>query len=248
MRQHAIRSFIGVNNNTIIVRCSQGNVRTDRKVANRGLSNTNCTASKRLDFPEPFLPTTTLVMGEKGWISGCCRKLRKLLIVICLMCMVVLVFGTNGQPMIGSCMGVVYLLVGMNERRYQIMNEETKGRSSCCSRLDASYDFCVFGFSFGFGSWEWIMELSQSTHRKPGSKMVEGWYSRCLRTKDTAATAIEGFPTRRGASVDREAIFIGMCRSISCMTHHAFSTHHHPNHNNNNNNEQQLASSFGFLL
>jgi len=64
-------------------------VRTCRKLTNLGVSNTNCTASKRLLLPLPFLPTITLVPAWNGWIAGCCRKERKLEMVICLMCMLI---------------------------------------------------------------------------------------------------------------------------------------------------------------
>ena len=62
--------------------------RTDLSVANRGANRTNWTASKRLDFPLPFLPRTQFVVDANGLISGCWRKDRKLDIVICLMCII----------------------------------------------------------------------------------------------------------------------------------------------------------------
>lgn len=59
---------------------------TCRRCANLGANRQNCTASNKLLLPDPFRPTTVLVAGENGWISACCLKDRKLLIVICLMC------------------------------------------------------------------------------------------------------------------------------------------------------------------
>jgi len=56
------------------------------KLQNLGHPNTNCTASNKLLFPLPFLPTTQFISGEKGWISGCCLKERKLDRVTDLMC------------------------------------------------------------------------------------------------------------------------------------------------------------------
>ena len=44
-------------------------------------------ASKKLLFPDPFLPTITLWPAEKGSISLWLRKLRKPLITSCLICM-----------------------------------------------------------------------------------------------------------------------------------------------------------------
>jgi hypothetical protein len=60
--------------------------RTARSVANLGANNTNCTASNKFDLPLPFRPMTQFVVGENGWISGCCRNDRKFEIVICLIC------------------------------------------------------------------------------------------------------------------------------------------------------------------
>ena len=56
------------------------------KLQNLGQPNTNCTASNKLLFPLPFLPTTQFISGEKGWISGCCLKERKFERVTDLMC------------------------------------------------------------------------------------------------------------------------------------------------------------------
>lgn len=53
-----------------------------------GQPRTNCTASKRLDLPLPFRPTTQFISAEKGWISGCCLNERKFERVMDLMCMV----------------------------------------------------------------------------------------------------------------------------------------------------------------
>jgi hypothetical protein len=61
---------------------------TGLRLQNFGHPNTNCTASKRFDFPEPFLPTTQFISDEKGCISGCCLKERKFDRVIDLMCMI----------------------------------------------------------------------------------------------------------------------------------------------------------------
>ena len=66
------------------------NLRTDLKVANLGESKTNCTASNKFDLPLPFRPTTQLVVAANGWISGCWRKERKLDMVICLICILLL--------------------------------------------------------------------------------------------------------------------------------------------------------------
>ena len=65
--------------------------RTVLKVQNFGASKTNCTASNKLDFPLPFLPTTAFVPGLKGWTSGCCLKERKFESVICLICIALIV-------------------------------------------------------------------------------------------------------------------------------------------------------------
>ena len=60
---------------------------TCRKWAKRGASRQNCTASNKLLLPLPLRPTTVFVPAEKDWTSPCSRKDRKLLMVICLMCM-----------------------------------------------------------------------------------------------------------------------------------------------------------------
>jgi hypothetical protein len=62
--------------------------RTVLKLQNLGHPNTNCTASNKLLFPLPFLPTTQFISEEKGWISGWFLKERKLERVIDLMCMI----------------------------------------------------------------------------------------------------------------------------------------------------------------
>jgi hypothetical protein len=69
-----------------------GNYRTCRKCANFGASKQNCTASNKLLLPDPFRPTTVLVADENGCISACCLKDRKLLIVICFICIFSLIF------------------------------------------------------------------------------------------------------------------------------------------------------------
>mmetsp|Transcript_30442 Transcript_30442/g.72393 ORF Transcript_30442/g.72393 Transcript_30442/m.72393 type:complete len:215 (-) Transcript_30442:155-799(-) len=56
------------------------------KLQNFGQPSTNCTASKRLLFPDPLRPTTQFISGEKGWISGCCLNDRKLDSVIDFIC------------------------------------------------------------------------------------------------------------------------------------------------------------------
>ena len=58
------------------------------RLQNFGHPSTNCTASKRLDLPLPFRPTTQFISAEKGWISGCCLNDQKFESVMDLMCMV----------------------------------------------------------------------------------------------------------------------------------------------------------------
>ncbi|CAN0321954.1 unnamed protein product [Ectocarpus sp. 12 AP-2014] len=66
--------------------CSRSCLSSCRRFENLWLSNANWMASKKLDLPDPFLPTMTLCRGLKDSISGCDRKLRKPDMDTCLMC------------------------------------------------------------------------------------------------------------------------------------------------------------------